>query len=176
MSRGVYPSMQWARGCLHLGQDTLGRNPLGHTPPLGKHPWTHNLPGQTPPLPVEMTIEAGGTHPTGMHSCYYFNLHINAFNWLLFPNYFHQKLYENANIAIVVIFAHHGKTRISANNTLLKNKHDEIALQMNSALNCFRSETASLKISRIFNEDAHVETQLDLITLLCLVRFLGLCH
>ena len=27
-------------------------------------PWTDN-----PPPPVEMTIEAGGTHPTGMHSC-----------------------------------------------------------------------------------------------------------
>ena len=47
-----------------------GRHPLwtqhtppGHIPLLGRHPT-----GQTPP--VEMTIEAGGTHLAGMHSCY----------------------------------------------------------------------------------------------------------
>ena len=88
------------------------------------------------------------------------------FNWLLFPNYFHQKSHENANTAIVAFFVHYGKTRRSANNTLLKNKHDEIPSQMNSALNCFRTENALLEISRILNEDAYVETHLDLITLL----------
>ena len=131
-SRGVY---------------TPGHKPPGHTLPLGKHSLDRH-----PPPTVEMTTEAGGTHPTRMHSYYYLNLHNNVFNWILFPNYFHQKLYENANIVSVVFFVHYGKTRITANN-----KHDEIASQMNSALNCFRTENALLKISRIFNENAHLE-------------------
>ena len=35
-------------------------------PPRGKTP-----PGQTPPPPQETATAADGTHPTGMHSCYY---------------------------------------------------------------------------------------------------------
>ena len=56
--RGMYPSMQWGRGCLPLG-------PKGADTPLDTHlPWP-----DTPPPKVKMTIEAGGTHPTGMRSC-----------------------------------------------------------------------------------------------------------
>ena len=48
--------------------------PPGHKLRLGRHyPWTHPPSGKTPhwaDTPVEMTIEAGGTHPTGMYSCY----------------------------------------------------------------------------------------------------------
>ena len=33
--------------------------------PLGRHP-----PGQTPPKADQMATEAGGTHPTGICSCY----------------------------------------------------------------------------------------------------------
>ena len=45
-------------GCLPLG---LG----GVDTPLGRHPSGRHPPEQTPP--AEMTIEAGSTHPTGMH-------------------------------------------------------------------------------------------------------------
>ena len=41
----------------------LGQTPPGQTPP-GRH-----LPGQTPPLPAATAED--GTHPTGMHSCFY---------------------------------------------------------------------------------------------------------
>ena len=41
-------------------------HPLGQTPHCPAD--THPPPGQIPP-PVEMNTEAGGTHPTGMHSC-----------------------------------------------------------------------------------------------------------
>ena len=54
-----------------------GRHPPRQTPPLGRHP-----PKQTPPLeadtpmadtlrqsPPRITTEAGGAHPTQMHSC-----------------------------------------------------------------------------------------------------------
>ena len=40
-------------------------------------PWTQRQTpgprGRTPPPPVEMATEAGGTHPTGMHSCIIIN-------------------------------------------------------------------------------------------------------
>ena len=52
---GVYPSIQW------------GGAPQADTH-WTPHPWADTLPGQTPP---EMATEAGGTHPTGMHSSYY---------------------------------------------------------------------------------------------------------
>ena len=41
----------------------LGRHPPGRHTPLGRHPQVH-------PGPLhEMATEAGGRHPTGMHSC-----------------------------------------------------------------------------------------------------------
>ena len=87
---GVYHSMQWS---VHpwadtpLGRHPMSRHPLGrhsprqtppgetHIPPLGRHPTS----GQTPPRQIpsstpEMATEAGGTHPTGMHSCYFSDL------------------------------------------------------------------------------------------------------
>ena len=79
-------SASWSRGCLPL--DPGGIQPPGQTPPghthTHTHTWTHTTLGHNPPpgrhhpghtplwantTPVEMTIEAGGTHPTGMHSC-----------------------------------------------------------------------------------------------------------
>ena len=76
-ARGVYPSMQWAGGCTPIGRHSIalgrhppGRHAPGQTPPLGRHP------PQTPPgkhplgrHPFETATEAGGKHPTGMHSC-----------------------------------------------------------------------------------------------------------
>ena len=68
-----YPSMQWAGG-VHPQADPpldrhtpLGRHPsYAHRHPLGRHP----LWADTPPRrAVEITTGAGGTHPTGMHSC-----------------------------------------------------------------------------------------------------------
>ena len=75
-------------GCLPLGP--WGCLPLGPGDvclwvPGVCTPWTH-MPGQTPPghtphrqtlpwadtTPIKVTIEAGGTHPTGMHSCVFF--------------------------------------------------------------------------------------------------------
>ena len=55
-----YPSMQWGGGvCLWVkGMYT----PPGHTP-LDTHTPRQTPPGQTPPFPVEVTIEPGGTHP-----------------------------------------------------------------------------------------------------------------
>ena len=54
------------KGCPPLGLG--GVYPPGQTPPVGRH-----HPGEIPTVdrlsPVEMTIEAGGTYPTGMHSC-----------------------------------------------------------------------------------------------------------
>ena len=76
---GVYLSMHWTgvvpqhamgrsrlsrEGCLPR-RGCLGGN-VHLSRPRGRHPQTQ---GQTPsPLPA-MTIEAGGTHPTEMHSC-----------------------------------------------------------------------------------------------------------
>ena len=53
-------------GCLPLGPG--GVHPPGQTPPRQTPPWADTHLGRHPP--VEMTIEAGGTHPTGMHSCF----------------------------------------------------------------------------------------------------------
>ena len=71
----------WWKGVCPGGRgvvDTLppgprGRHPLdpeADTPgPRGKHPWTQRQTLRPPLSPVEMATEAGGTHPTGMHSC-----------------------------------------------------------------------------------------------------------
>ena len=58
------------RQCFHkrLSVPPLSRHPLGRHPHLGRH-----CPGQTPPTdtpPPESATAAGGTHPTGMHSCF----------------------------------------------------------------------------------------------------------
>ena len=62
---GVYLSM----GGVPSWVDTsLGRHPSEQIHPLR----TDTLSGQTPPgrhTPPETATEAGGTHPTGMHSC-----------------------------------------------------------------------------------------------------------
>ena len=57
MGRGVYPSMQRAGGVCPGGViDTSGQTP----------------PGQILPPPTETATEAGGAHPTGMHSCSFY--------------------------------------------------------------------------------------------------------
>ena len=64
------------RGC--VSQHAMGQGGLH---PLDTHsgqkpPWTPpDTPGQIPQPPVEMTIEAGGTHLIGMQSCYFFYLY-----------------------------------------------------------------------------------------------------
>ena len=75
-----------------------GRHPRGrqtppdrHPTPLDRSPWADNPPGQTTPLgrhtprrtqPTPDTIgygqQVGGTHSTGMHTCYF-----NNFRWRL---------------------------------------------------------------------------------------------
>ena len=61
----VYPSMQWAGRCVSgdamggSASGSRGCTPLGWPPadtPLGRHS-------------PETATEAGGTHPTAMHSC-----------------------------------------------------------------------------------------------------------
>ena len=52
----------------------LGRNPLGRHPAPPQ--WADTpLPGQTPPAPTQSMLgygqQAGGTHPTGIQSCFY---------------------------------------------------------------------------------------------------------
>ena len=64
---GVWLWVQWGI-CLWVCR---GVHPREHTHPLDT-PRTHTS-SWTPsegPLTVEMAIEAGDTHPTGMHSCY----------------------------------------------------------------------------------------------------------
>ena len=46
-----------------LADNTLGRHPPGQTSPLGRHPLLQTT-GQQP----------GGTHPTGMHTCFCWKL------------------------------------------------------------------------------------------------------
>ena len=43
-------------------------------------------PGQTPTHPIEMTIKAGGTHPTGMHSCLLNVFELWVYCTILLPN------------------------------------------------------------------------------------------
>ena len=61
--------MQWTEGCLPRGYLPKGDLPRGHLPGhlpgdvyLGTQRQTNH------PTPAQMTIEAGDTHPTGMHS------------------------------------------------------------------------------------------------------------
>ena len=64
-----------ASGCgiVHPPADTprtdtpSGQTPPGQTPPQA-HTSLDRHNRQTPPR-IEVTIEAGGTHPTGIHSC-----------------------------------------------------------------------------------------------------------
>ena len=75
-----------------------GRHPLGQTSPLDRHPHGQTSPRQTPPTQcmlgykppahcmlgytpspgqcmMEYCQKAGGTHPTGMHSCLLNSIH-----------------------------------------------------------------------------------------------------
>ena len=87
-------SASGSRGCTPLDRHPLSRHPPRQThKSLGRHTTpetdtttqTDTPPGQTPypqtppgqrhpprqtPTPPKMATEAGGTHPTGMHSCY----------------------------------------------------------------------------------------------------------
>ena len=80
-------------GCLPLGAwgYTPGDTPSGHTHAPWTHthtPWTHTYspldththPGHPPPR--TLAIEAGGTHPTGLHSCCLFFFHFFNSNFL----------------------------------------------------------------------------------------------
>ena len=58
--------------CLFTWEECIPAcNGQGWTPPRDTHPGqtTPDTPLGRHPTPPEMTIEAGGTHPTGMHSC-----------------------------------------------------------------------------------------------------------
>ena len=71
----------------------LGRHPPGQTPraniPLGRHPLGRHQtrpPARHPP-PKQMATEAGGMHPTGMHSCSLLLLNMNCkLNFLKSPS------------------------------------------------------------------------------------------
>ena len=83
--------MQWAGGVYFpacngqgvcVSQRAMGVSASGsrdHAPRLGGHPQGRHLPGQTPlpsrspladTLSPNAATEVGGTHPTGMHSCF----------------------------------------------------------------------------------------------------------
>ena len=51
-------------------RECLAGTLLGRSPPLGRHPPWADTPLQTD-TPPKTATEAGGTHPTGMHSCYF---------------------------------------------------------------------------------------------------------
>ena len=58
--------MQWAGEC--VSQHAIGQ---GSVYPRMSAQWGVNHPqADTPSPPPETATEAGGTHPTGMHSCY----------------------------------------------------------------------------------------------------------
>ena len=69
---GVYPNMQWGRGC--VSQNGMGQ---GVFTQRGVSAWRCLPSGCTTPVrhPLrptsEKATEVGGTHPTGMHSCLY---------------------------------------------------------------------------------------------------------
>ena len=68
------------RGVCHIAGPEAGTLPQGPgIPPGSRHPpgADHPSPNQTPPLP---TVHAGGTHPTGMQSCF---LQQNVFNFII---------------------------------------------------------------------------------------------
>ena len=73
--------MQWVNGLgLHpLGRPTQTDTTPRQTPSLGRHP-----PGRPPHS--EMATEAGGTHPTGMHSFRTIFLHYLLETIFLFTN------------------------------------------------------------------------------------------
>ena len=89
------------RGVYTLPQVDIppGRSPLGHTPPLGRPPpdiylsTPRQTPSWAPPLKKKTATEVGGSHPTGMHSCFLAKLfpqlclcHWNG-NYDLFSNF-----------------------------------------------------------------------------------------
>ena len=62
------PQMMCVKNSIH-GGEYLGRYPLAGTPPLGRYnPGQVHLPGAL--HAGRYGQEAGGTHPTGMHSCF----------------------------------------------------------------------------------------------------------
>ena len=71
-TRGLYVS-QHAMGCTPPGQTplTLRQTPLGRQPPLGRHPRERHT-SQADIHPPRDGSWAGGTQPTGMHSCFFF--------------------------------------------------------------------------------------------------------
>ena len=58
----------WGCVCLPLGPGGFV-HPSGQTPPRQTPAWADIPPENTACDVREMTIEAGATHPTGMHSC-----------------------------------------------------------------------------------------------------------
>ena len=86
----MYPSMQWGKGCLPRGVSTWGVSAQGvsawEVSALGSVS-AHGgcLSGgmsatHTPADPPQTATEAGGTYPTGMHSCYHPELKFEAGN------------------------------------------------------------------------------------------------
>ena len=88
----MYPRKQWAgEGC--VSQQAMGRGGLPRgvsawgctTPrPRGRHPPGRHPPDQEADTPPQMTIEAGGTHATGMYSCNYLILQTSKMFSLFF--------------------------------------------------------------------------------------------
>ena len=99
---GVYPLDTHTPGHPHLDKKTQ-EHPTGHThtpdtPSWHTHPWSHTPPnthtsGQTSPVthipghthPIGMAIEAGSTHPTGMRSCYIYEVAKYSVNFVIAP-------------------------------------------------------------------------------------------
>ena len=95
----------WSGGCLHLLRGCLpytpcadqGRHPPGRHSPgqaplwvdtlLARHPLADPPRQTTPPLPDTTGYgqQAGGTHPTGMYSCYWFYPLCKSFFYQWYP-------------------------------------------------------------------------------------------
>ena len=63
---------EWCHCSCQMGADTPGsRHPREQTPPGSRHPPGADTPPWSRHPPWDTATAADGTHPTGMHSCYF---------------------------------------------------------------------------------------------------------
>ena len=67
---GRYPLGRYPPGQTPLGRHPLGKHPLGRHPSLGRQPIVRHPPRRPPSDTTGYGQQAGGTHPTGMHTCF----------------------------------------------------------------------------------------------------------
>ena len=61
-------------GCTSGSSGGVSTTPLGQTHPSNTAPQTDTHTPRDIPPSVETATEAGGTHPTGMHSCFHLSI------------------------------------------------------------------------------------------------------